>query len=87
MNQKQTIADKLLAVGQDEIQKCVDSPLYFYNNYVRKEGQPELTQEQWDNHVKMIEYQRNNPIKLRNTFKDRIVLTEECYQKLPDFLK
>ncbi len=87
MNKTQGIADKLSAADQEEYQKCEASPVYFYNKYVRKEGQPELTEKQWDDHVKMVEYQRNNPIKLRNRFKDRPVLTEDCYKQLPDFLK
>lgn len=33
-----------------EIERCKD-PLYFYNNYVRKEGDPEMTQELYDIHM------------------------------------
>lgn len=40
---------------KEEEKKCLASPLYFYNNYWRKEGQPEMTQLDWDAHTAMIE--------------------------------
>ena len=46
---------------QKELQKCKDSFVYFYNKYVRKEGQKELTE---------AEYQRNMPLKLPDFLKN-----------------
>jgi len=35
-----------------EQERCKKSPLYFYNTYIRKEGQPVLTQEEYDKLMK-----------------------------------
>ena len=43
----------------EEMKKCKESPLYFYNTYVRKDGMKELTQEEYDNHVRQVELYRN----------------------------
>lgn len=66
----------------NEIKKCENSPVYFYNKYVRKEGQKELTEDDYKNFVKQIEYQRDNPLKLRKAYKDRPLLPSECYAKI-----
>ena len=39
--------------------KCEKDPLYFYNKYIRGEGQPILTQEEYDKEIKIIEECRN----------------------------
>lgn len=81
------VSSRLSSPDQKEFQKCKDSPVYFYNKYVRKEGQKELTKAEYDDFVKQVEYQRNMPLKLRKHYKDRPLLPSECYKKLPDFLK
>jgi hypothetical protein len=40
------------ATDLEEIEKCVNNPLYYYNKYVRLPGHVELTQEQYDQKVK-----------------------------------
>ena len=81
------VSSRLSSADQEELQKCKDSPVYFYNNYVRKEGQKELTEAEYNDFVKQVEYQRNMPLKLRKHYKDRPMLPSECFEKLPDFLK
>jgi hypothetical protein len=58
-----------------EWKKCKESPLYYYNNYWRKEGDPELTQKQFDAHVAKYEATMK-----KNRFQERFNL-------LPDFIK
>lgn len=84
---KADVSSRLSSADQEELQKCKDSPVYFYNKYVRKEGQKELTEAEYNDFVKQVEYQRNMPLKLRKHYKDRPMLPSECFEKLPDFLK
>lgn len=79
-----TVSSRLSSADQEELQKCKDSPVYFYNKYVRKEGQKELTEAEYNDIVKQVEYQINMPLKLRKHYKDRPLLPSECYKKLPD---
>ena len=81
------VSHRLSQADQAELQKCKDSPVYFYNKYVRKEGQKELTEAEYENFVKQVEYQRNMPLKLRSIYKSRPLIPDQCYEKLPDFLK
>ena len=81
------VSSRLSSADEEELQKCKDSPVYFYNKYVRKEGQKELTESEYEDFVKQVEYQRNMPLKLRKHYKDRPLLSSECYEKLPSFLK
>jgi vancomycin resistance protein YoaR len=81
------VSSRLSSADQEELQKCKDSPVYFYNKYVRKEGQKELTESEYEDFIKQVEYQRNMPLKLRKHYKDKPLLPSECYEKLPDFLK
>jgi hypothetical protein len=85
MNEEKT--KELSLAAQDELQKCKDSPVYFYNKYVRKEGQKELTETEYAMFQKRIEHQRNMPLKLRKHYKDYPLLPSECFEQLPDFLK
>lgn len=84
---KADVSSRLSSADQEELQKCKDSPVYFYNKYVRKEGQKELTEAEYNDFVKQVEYQRNMPLKLRRHYKDHPMLPSECFEKLPDFLK
>lgn len=81
------VSHRLSQSEQDELQKCKDSPVYFYNKYVRKKGQKELTEAEYKDFIKQVEYQQNMPLKLRNHYKDRPLTPDECYEKFPDFLK
>lgn len=36
-----------------EFEKCKNSPVYFYNNYIRKEGQKEYTEQEYSDMEKM----------------------------------
>ena len=48
--------DKLSEEEQLEImQKCKDDPAYFYNNFFRKEGMPEVTREEMEQMRTMAE--------------------------------
>jgi len=82
-----SVSHRLSKADKKELQKCKDSPVYFYNKYVRKESQKELTEVEYDDFVKKMEYQRNIPLKLRSYYKDIQLTPDQCYEKLPDFLK
>ena len=75
-----SVAVKLSQADAKELQRCKESPVYFYNKYVRKEGQKELTQKEYDDFVKQIEYQSNMPLKLRKNYKDRPLSIDDCYK-------
>ncbi len=81
------VSSRLSSADPEELQKCKDSPVYFYNKYVRKDGQKELTEAEYNDIVKQSEYQINMPLKLQKHYKERPLLPSECYKKLPDFLK
>lgn len=64
-----------------EIEKCVKDPVYFYNMYVRKEGEKVLTKEEYKELCKKWEQKRTRPKTL--TTKDEYPLTpDECYLDL-----
>lgn len=44
---------------EEEIVKCGESPLYYYNNYIRLENEPILTQEEFDERVKKFKEARD----------------------------
>ena len=81
------VSSRLSSADELELQKCKDEPVYFYNKYVRKDGMKELTEKEYTDFVKQVEYQKNMPLKLRSHYKDRPLLPSDCYDKLPDFLK
>lgn len=37
-----------------EYKKCKEDPVYFYNNYIRKEGEREVTKEELDSMKKSV---------------------------------
>lgn len=82
-----SVSHCLSQADQEELQKCKNSPVYFYNKYVRKEGQKELTEAEYEDFVKQLEYKRYMPLKLRNHYKDRPLTPSQRYKKLLDFLK
>ena len=42
-----------------ELERCQKNPAYFYNKYVRKEGQPVLTEGEYEELVKKETLRRN----------------------------
>lgn len=59
----------------EEFKKCHDSPAYFYNKYVRREGQPELTDEEL---LKIQEdWRRKTEVPLK--FRSRPLTPDQCY--------
>lgn len=50
-NPKLSISLQELQHDKEEIERCVQSPVYFYNRYVRKEGQKVLTEEEYRQYV------------------------------------
>lgn len=58
-------------MDKKELQKCKDSPVYFYNKYFRNKWQKELTESEYKDFIKQIEYQSNIPLKLRSHYKDK----------------
>ena len=52
--------------NEEEIKKCQESPLYFYNTYILKEGQRPMEQQEYDLLVKQMELYRNDiPLRMR----------------------
>jgi hypothetical protein len=76
-----SVSHRLSQADQKELQKCEDSPVYFYNKYVRKEGQKELTEDEYKDFVKQVEYQRKTRLKLRKFLKNRPLTPDECYER------
>jgi hypothetical protein len=50
---------KTLEGNLEEMQKCKASPCYFYNNYIRKDGEPEKTEEEFNQWKYQMELVRN----------------------------
>lgn len=42
-----------LQLDKAELERCVKSPAYFYNTYIRKEGQPVLSEEEYNRFVEL----------------------------------
>lgn len=56
-----------------EKERCKDI-VYFYNKYIRKDGEEEYTQEKWERYLKEAEIRRS-----RNPYSDRPLLRpEDC---------
>ena len=64
-----------------EMQKCEDSVVYFYNTYVRRDSQPEITEEQWDAHLSMVDRYSNGRSR-RHTYAKPVV-PDDAYPGLP----
>ena len=58
---KTSIQNRLSLADLDEMQKCRQSPVYFYNKYVRKEWEKELTEQEYSDFAKEVESLRNTP--------------------------
>ena len=77
MKQDNSIRTKLSQADQDELQKCKQSPVYFYNKYVRKEGWKELSESEYENFVKEMDYIRNCRIDFDKRYANRPVIIPE----------
>lgn len=71
----EALSPKEKAHWKEEGRKCLESPLYYYNNYWRKEGDPELSQMEFDAHFEKA-YARKRLEEFRN---------ERGIQELLDF--
>ena len=50
----------------EEMKKCKESPLYFFNTYVQFDGKKQLTQEEYDEYVKQVKlYSNGKPLRGR----------------------
>ena len=67
--------------NKEEMKKCEESPLYFYNTYVQFEGKRPLTQEQYDLLVKEVELHRNGKPLRGRTGKLYPMKPDEAYLK------
>lgn len=60
---------------QDIYRKCKESPAYFYNNFIRKEGQRKVSDEEF------VAMRRAVMLKPRQRYKDiRPLLPEKCFK-------
>ena len=79
--------------NKEELQRCLDSEEYFYNNYCKKEGMPEYSKEQFLAYKKEAESKRNliltktrisnigqSIIKNYNYFKSYPLTPNECFK-------
>jgi hypothetical protein len=82
-----TVNTGVSQVDQAELQRCIDSPVYLYNKYIKKEGQREITEAEYNDFVTQVKYRRNMSLKLRSHYKDITSTLIQCYRKFPDFLK
>ena len=65
---------------EEELAKCEADPCYFYNTYVKREGEPEMTQEEYEAHVRNTEFKRN---KIANvSMLDRMTYYYNNYNKV-----
>ena len=64
-----------LQKNTDELNRCKRNPVYFYNQYVRKEGQPVLTEEEYNKKVK-AEFKIRDTVTPRQTM--NIVREIDC---------
>jgi hypothetical protein len=77
-----TDREKILIELKLEIDKCKDDPVYFYNKYVKKEGDKDITEEEYDMWVDMVERQRHCPLKFRgNHLRQYPSLKKDCYER------
>jgi len=80
------IKDRLSKADDKELQKCMDSPVYFYNKYVRKLGDKELTEEEYEEYIKPMKRERYTPLKYRGPHSWPLI-PRECYEASSDSLK
>lgn len=79
--QRKKIDALLLEEHKEEMQKCKDDPVYFYNKYVRREGDRELTKEEYD---RLVERSRIAIMKLRHPSRNVFMFPKldiESYEK------
>lgn len=77
-------SEKLSQVEQEELQKCKESHAYFYNKYVRKEDQEELTEEQYEELMIKIVNDGQEFISISDSFKKHMnypLIPNDCYNK------
>lgn len=69
---------------QEELEKCKASFTYFYNNYIRKEGDPEISEEEYLQRVQQI---RTAQMLGRGSrvISDRLypLTPDDCFKPLP----
>ena len=70
-----------LKANKEEYEKCQASPVYFYNNYVRKEGDPELSEEEYLHWKKRAEFIRDGFVfgHKRNPCPDKPLTPDVCF--------
>lgn len=67
----------------EELERIKD-PVYTYNKYWRKDGEPEMTQENWDDAILLAHF---SLLKLRDTGRRIVNLSKEERVKLLKILK
>lgn len=79
--QRAKIEELKLEEHRNEFIKCVNDQVYFYNKYVKPAGQKDLTKEEYDNFVKLVNVRM---LKSRrhggHTFLYPLT-PDQCYQK------
>lgn len=84
-------------MSEAELLKCKKNPLYYYNKYIRKEGQPKMTRKQFNENVANFKKERDSQISQEELEKKRIEtgakllegvdVLELAHQKTKDDLK
>lgn len=71
-------------VSEEEMIRCKEDPLYFYNTYCTINGEKvkPMTREEWNERMKQIEYLRNkSPLKFRQDYKDCLLPENDVFLK------
>lgn len=69
--------------NEEEMRKCKESPLYFFNTYVQFDGKRQLTQEEYYEFVRVTELYRNGKPLRGRTGKLYPMKPNEVYLKEP----
>lgn len=79
--------DKIKAMlldDKEEMRKCEESPVYFYNKYIRRKGDIKFTEEEYADWQKQAKRLMDGVplLKIRSHYKDRPLLPKDCYKQI-----
>lgn len=77
MSKQNKVSQRLSRAEEKEMQRCIASPSYFFYKYIVIKGQDKLTETEYQNSIKQIEYQQKSPLKLRAHYKDKPLITNK----------
>lgn len=66
-------------MDKKQFEKCKGDPRYWYNTYFLKESDPKLSQEEWENRMRLIE-QQVNLVRGRKVHVQYPARIDECFK-------